>query len=369
MKEELRNIKKEYGYERKTKVEEEISEIKIEKAEMIQKEDCIVVVTNEGYVKRVSKRSFDSDSDTTVKVGDYVIGMYELTTLDTILLFTNLGNYLYVKVHLLPDLKWKELGKHISNIIKLSQDEVIIGSIPVYDFDSDNYITIFTKNGMVKRTKLSDFKVQRYTKPINCMNLKGDDNVVSVTNSNGNNVFIVTNLGYGLKYDVNEISTIGIKGSGVKSILLKNDYVVSGIIFSDEEFITIITDKKTGKRVRLSEFEKLSRARKGVQVIRDIKTNPYHILNAFITNSKNNLLIKTGDEISEIKLTELPITDRYSSGTNISKKQIDSVSIKTSLFKKNDKSDNVKEEKEIHTIEQIDKKIMTIDDFLQDFKI
>ncbi len=368
MKEELKNIKKEYGTPRKTMIEEEVTEIKIDTTEMIQKEDCIVVITNEGYVKRVSKRSFNSnDGDTLVKVGDYPIGIYEMNTLDVLLLFTNLGNYLYVPVHLIPDLKWKDLGKHVSNIIKLASDELIIGSIPVYDFDKDEYVTIFTKNGMVKRTKLSDFKVSRYTKPVNCMSLKGNDQVISITNNNGNEVFVVTEYGYGLRFNVEEISVIGLKGSGVKAISLKNDNVVSGMVFDNQEYLTVITDKSTGKRIKLSEFEVTSRARKGVQVVRDVKTNPYHILNAFITNSKNILLTKYVDDIIEVKITELPIVDRYSSGTVLSKKKMDSVSLKVKLSKKDDVEE--KEEKVVHTVEQIDEKIMTIDDFLDDFKI
>ena len=368
MKEELKNIKKEYGTPRKTVIEEEVTEIKIDTTEMIQKEDCIVVITNEGYVKRVSKRSFNSnDGDTVVKVGDYPIGIYEMNTLDVLLLFTNLGNYLYVPVHLIPDLKWKDLGKHISNIIKLSSDENIIGSIPVYDFDKNEYITIFTKNGMVKRAKLSDFKVSRYTKPVNCMSLKGSDQVVSITNNNGSNTFVVTEYGYGLRFNTEEISVIGLKGSGVKAISLKDDSVVSGMVFDSQEYLTIITDKSTGKRIKLTEFETISRARKGVLVVRDVKTNPYHILNAFITNSKNILLTKYNDDIVEVKITELPIVDRYSSGTVLSKKKMDSVSLKVKLTKKNDVEE--KEEKEIHTVDEIDEKMMTIDDFLGDFKI
>ena len=100
MKEELRKIKKEYSIPRKTEIKDEITEIKIDPIKMIPKEDCIVVVTNEGYVKRVSPRSYNaSEKETTMlKDGDYVIGLYNLTTLDTVLLFTNLGNYLYLPV-------------------------------------------------------------------------------------------------------------------------------------------------------------------------------------------------------------------------------------------------------------------------------
>lgn len=365
MKEELRSIKKEYATGRKTLIEENISEIKIDTVDMISKEDCIVVVTKEGYVKRVSKRSFSSnDGDTTIKEGDYVIGMYEINTMDVILMFTNLGNYLYVPVYEIPDLKWKDLGKHISNIIKLSMEEVIVGCIPVYNFDEEKYITIFTKNGMIKRTLLNEFKISRYTKPVTCMKLKDDDEVISVSIKDGNEIFIVTEYGYGLRFNIDEVSPIGIKGGGIKAISLKDDKVVAGIPFKDMEYITIITDKSTGKRVKISEFDITSRARKGVQVIRDVKTNPYHIINAFITNSKNSLLVKYNNEIEELKITELPIVDRYSCGTTISKKQIVEVALKEKLASKEEK-----EEKEVHTVEQIDEKIMTIDDFLGDFKI
>src|SRR5699024_7517001 len=118
-----------------------------------------------------------NDEETLVKENDYVIGLYQMNTLDTLLLFTDLGNYLYVPVYEIPDLKWKELGKHISNIIKISSDENIIKSIPVYDFNKDKYITLFSKDGLVKRTKLNEFKVTRYSKPMSCMKLKDKDKV------------------------------------------------------------------------------------------------------------------------------------------------------------------------------------------------
>ena len=119
MKDELRMVKKEYATPRKTEIVEEVEEIKIDNTQMIPKEDCIVVVTKEGYVKRVSTRSYNKDEETTLKDGDYVIGLYKVNTMDTLLLFTNLGNYLYVPVYEIPESKWKDLGKHISKIIKI----------------------------------------------------------------------------------------------------------------------------------------------------------------------------------------------------------------------------------------------------------
>lgn len=368
MKDELRNIKKEYATPRKTTIEDEVSEIKIDTTSMIPKEECIVVVTKQGYVKRVSLRSYNAnDEETLVKENDYVIGLYQMNTLDTLLLFTDLGNYLYVPVYEIPDLKWKELGKHISNIIKISSDENIIKSIPVYDFNKDKYITLFSKDGLVKRTKLNEFKVTRYSKPMSCMKLKDKDKVVSVTESNGSEVFITTKNGYGLRYKTDEISIVGIKASGVKAINLKNDEVVNGILFDNTDYITIITANGTGKRVKMTEFEQSTRARRGVLLVRDVKTNPYHILNTFINVKKIGILTT---DINYMKVTELPIVDRYSTGTVINKKGIVDCFEEVTLTKEEKENPNIIEEEIIEiSLDDVDEKILTIDDFLDDFKI
>ena len=373
MKDELKNIKKEYATERKTEILDEVEEIKIDTTKMIPKEDCVVVVTKDGYVKRVSMRSYNSnDEETLVKEGDYVIGLYHLNTLDTILIFTDLGNYLYLPVHEIPDLKWKELGKHISNIIKINSEEKIIYSMPVTNFDEDIYITSFTKNGMVKKTKLSEFKVTRYSKPICYMKLKDNDLVVTVTNDCGKEVMVVTKNGYALRYLTDEISIIGLKSSGIKSISLKDDEVVSANIFDNNEYIVIITKNGTGKRIKLTEFERISRARKGVLLVRDVKTNPYKILKSFITDNKN-LSIVIKNQITHIKTTELPIVDRYSTGTVLSKKGVDDCFIEANLIKRDLKTKeeviDYKEEIIDIPLDKIDEQILTIDDFLDKFEI
>lgn len=366
MKEELKEIKKNYATGRKTEIRDEVEEIKIDTVSMIPKEDVVVIITKEGYVKRVSLRSYDKDSETIVKDGDYVIGRYKISTLDTILIFTNKGNYLYVPVFELPDLKWKELGKHISNIITLSSDEMIVAAFPVYHFEDDLYITIFTKNGMAKRTKLNEFVVQRYSKPISSIKLKDNDEVVSVDMSNDPFTFIVTKSGYALTYKTDEIPVVGVKAGGVKAITLKNDEVISGILYNEHsEYLTIITDKKTAKRVKLQEFELTSRARRGVQVVREVKTNPYAIMKAFIIHYKEMLFVKTASEVIEMKLTEIPIADRVSTGSSIAKTKI------LDVYPKIDLREEIKEEKhekENISLEEIDKKMMTIDDFLDNLE-
>ena len=370
MKTELRQIKKEYAVDRKTVIKDEITEIKIEKEDMIVKEDCIVVTTHEGYVKRVSLRSYSSsEEETGLKEGDYPIGIYEMNTMNTVLLFTDQGNYLYVPIHELPDMKWKEMGKHISNIIKVSAGENIIGSIPVYDFKSPHEITMFTKNGMVKRTPLSEFEVTRYNKPMTCMKLKDKDLLLSVTMSDQKEVFIGTKNGYGLWYGIEDIPTSGLKSGGVKSISLKNDEVVSASLFDgSDEYVTVITDKGTAKRVKITEFDKTSRARRGLLLVREVKTNPYKIISTYIIPSKTLLGVKTDQNTEIVKPTDFPIVDRYSTGTNFIKGKL----IETYIVKECEKKDQkeiVSEpvSKEV-SLKEIDEKIMTIDDFLEDFE-
>ena len=369
MKQELKSIKNEYATPRKTEIKDEITEIKIDTQAMIPKEDCVVVVTKDGYVKRVSKRSYGArDGATGLKELDYVVGMYEVNTMDVILLFTTLGNYLYVPVYEIPDMKWKDLGKHISNIIKIDPDENIINSIAITDFNTNKYITIFTMNGMIKRTLISDLKALRYTKPMPYIKLKDGDQVVNVEYKDGSDIFITTHNGFGLRYDINEVPVLGSRASGVKAISLKNDVVVSGNVIDNEECISIITTKNTGKRIKLSEFERISRARKGIQVIRDVKTNPYYILKTFVLNSKNTLGLKFKEDIEFIKLTDLPIVDRYSTGTNLSKHDILDVFCENKITNPRINHEVLEEPVEIQkeniSLDNIDKRMMTIDDFL-----
>lgn len=374
MKEELRLIKKEYALPRLTDIKEEITEIKIDTSVMIPKEDVIVVVTKDGYVKRTSYRSYTSSSDEmSLKTGDYILGYYEMNTQDTLLLFTNYGNFLYVPVHELPDLKWKEQGKHISNLIKLEEGEEVIASYPVHQFEQDLDFTMVSRNGMIKRTKLMDFKVSRYSKPVVCMKLKADDRLVAVYPTLSKDLFIVTKHGYSLWFDCDEVPIVGLKTSGVKGINLKDDVVVSSMNFNakTEEYVAVITDKGTGKRVRLTEFEKSSRARRGLLVLREVKTNPYLLLRAFITESKHRFGLR-GTDVEFYKLTELPIADRYSTGSTITKSYLEDAFLEVTLQKEateviQSEEETPKKEEEPKkkvSLKEIDERLMTIDDFL-----
>ena len=379
IKEELRKIKKEYATPRKTSIIDEVEEIKIDTTSMIPKEDAIVVVTKDGYVKRVSVRSYSTNTEETgLKDGDYIVGLYNINTQETVLIFTDNGNYLFLPVYEIPEVKWKDIGKHVSNIVTMSSDEKVIGAMPVYNFDEDRYITVFTKNGMVKRTKLIDFKVGRYTKEISMIKLSDDDKVINVDYSNNTDLFVATKNGYGLWYDVESVSVVGIRASGVKSIKLKDDEVVSSQLFdSSVEYITIITDKGTAKRLKLSELEKTTRGNRGILLMKEIKSNPSKIIDTYLIPSKEEITVISVTGSKVLKLTEISIMDRQSNGSFIVKDKIIDTYRCASLVS-NSKQENIennnnisevkKVDKELKSLKNIDEKMLSIDEYLNDIE-
>ncbi len=220
IKNELKIIKKNYGVARKTEIKDEITEIKIDMKNMIPKERVIVVVTREGYVKRVPYKSFASASEeTAMKPGDFITNLFDVTTQDYILMFTNLGNYLFLPVHKIPEGKWKELGKHVNNIVALSSQESIVGS---FVYDSTKELILATKNGMIKRMKESELEATRVSKAMVSMKLKDQDEVVCASVA-CENVVTISKNGYYCKFHKVEIPLVGARGSGVKAMNLKED--------------------------------------------------------------------------------------------------------------------------------------------------
>ncbi|MFC5463639.1 DNA topoisomerase IV subunit A [Lederbergia graminis] len=325
IKKELRLIKKTYNDERLTVIEDEISEIKINLEVLIPNEDVMVSVTKEGYIKRTSLRSYTASNgqDLAMKETDRLIALHELNTTDTLLLFTNKGNYLYFPVHEIPDIRWKDLGQHVASIIPIARDEEIIEVIPVKDFDENKFIMFFTKNGMVKKSSLLLYKAQRYSRPLVAINLKADDEVVSVHVTDGSqDVFIVTEGGYALWYSEEEVNQVGARAAGVKAINLKeNDYVVSGEVLPtnyqlEDIGVLIATQRGAIKKMKLSEFEKATRAKRGVIILRELKTNPHRIVGMKITNNQERFILITENGTEEvIDSTTLKYHDRYSNGS------------------------------------------------------
>ncbi len=364
MKKELKLIKKEYATPRLTKIEENIQEIKLDIKEMIPKENVVVVVTNEGYLKRVSSKSYAaSTEDTTLKPGDFVTGLYECTTLDTLMVFTNLGNYLFIPVYKIPDMKWKELGKHVNNIIMLQDGEKVLTS---YIYNKNNTLVLASKEGMAKRTLMSDFEVQRCNKPMTALKLKANDELVSVNLATDNILFITAN-GYYLNYKSEELPIVGTKASGVKGISLKEDQLITTISYDDKtEYVTLFTDNKTAKRVKISDLETHSRAKKGSTILKKTKTVTYKVITAFGTSARDLVLTKVDSDINILKNSDIAIMDLASTGSNISKYKLDTAA-KVTLKEKIE--DNEMPKKEEKTEEPKVNKALSIADFIDDFKL
>lgn len=387
MKEELRSIKKEFATPRRTIIKDEITEIKIDELSMIPKEDYIVSVSKSGYIKKLSIKAYNQNNDTdfALKENDYLIGLYKINNIDTIILITNLGNYLYLPVRDITECKYKEIGKHISSYITLSEGEVIVSSFGIKKFDNRT-ITLFTKDGLVKQTELSLLPVTRYSKPMTIFKLKDNDEVISASLNDGV-VYIITENGFALKFSKEEIPIVGLKTSGVKGIKLVNDKVVSGFVTNDNhEYITIFTDKNTAKRVKLDEIDFSKRSLKGDNILHSPKSKKYNIVKTYAGTSKTNygLIDGTGELI---KSSDINIMDKSSTGSTLSKKNIEGVfkearlkviddaPVETMIKEESEKHLEAPIKEEVQEVKKEEKKkpevieTMTMSDFFDEFKI
>lgn len=387
MKEELRSIKKEFATPRRTIIKDEITEIKIDELSMIPKEDFIVSVSKSGYIKKLSIKVYNSNNETdyVLKEKDYLIGLYKINNIDTIILITNLGNYCYLPVRDITECKYKDIGKHISSYIPLSEGETIIASFGIKNFDSRT-ITLFSKDGFVKQTELSNLPVTRYSKPMTIFKLKDNDEVVSASINDGV-VYIVTENGFALKFNKEEIPVVGLKTSGVKGIKLVSDNVVSAFVTNENhEYITIFTDKNTAKRIKLEEIDYSKRSLKGDNILHSPKSKKYKITECYAGSSKTNYgLIR--EETETIKSSEINIMDKSSTGSTISKKDltdvfkearlkvIDDVKLENSEVSNEEKDNSNESVKEENVSKKEDKpkkevyETLTMSDFFDEFKI
>jgi topoisomerase IV subunit A len=324
IKKELKAIKKRFADDRRTQIEEKIEEIKINLEVLIASEDVMVTVTRDGYMKRTSLRSYSASNgqDLAMKETDRLLGQYEMNTTDVLLVFTNKGNYIYCPVHELPDIRWKDLGQHVGNIVPIDRDEQVLKAIPVKEFDPAHYLLFVTKNGMIKRSELPQYKAQRYSRPLVGINLKGDDELVDVHITDGSHdVFIATHLSYGLWFAEEDANIVGPRAAGLKGINLKDDdFVVSGKIIKNtaKDFIFLATQRGAVKKMKLAEFEKTSRAKRGVIMLRELKSNPHRVVSIEVVKDtdKVGLITKKG-KTDEVLIKDLRPNDRYSNGSFI----------------------------------------------------
>ena len=247
IKDELNEIKKKFKVDRLSTIEAEISEIKIDKEVMVPSEEVILSVSHHGYIKRTSTRSFNASGVTEIglKDGDRLLKYQEVNTQDTVLVFTNKGRYLFIPVHKLADIRWKELGQHVSQIVPIDEDEQVVDVYNEKDFNNNAFYVMATKNGMIKKSSVPQFKTTRFNKPLVGMKVKDHDEIVNVIRLESDQlVTVLTHKGMSLTYSTDELSDTGLRAAGIKSINLKDeDHVVMTESVSDSDSILMITQR------------------------------------------------------------------------------------------------------------------------------
>ena len=338
MKNELSEVKKKFASPRRSIIEEEIDEIKIETEFLIAEEEVYVVLTKEGYYKRTNQRSFGASELESVGMrdGDQPLLIEKASTLDAIAIFTNKGNYIHFPIHELPELKWKEIGNHLSQTIPFSSEEEVIAAkiLPNDKKDIENKQVLFiTKEGFIKQSELSEYKTFRgYRKKKSiAMKLKTKTDVIQsihfVEGQKNPEVLLITHMGFALRYLLEEATITGVRTSGVIAINLKEeDYVVGGVVFeegNDKYPILVMTQRGNVKRFRSGEITRMGRAKRGLLLIKELKTNPHRVIYMDENADLNTIyFIKTSRGIEkEIVNKDISYTPRYSNGTSFLNEQ------------------------------------------------
>ncbi|OED32435.1 DNA topoisomerase IV subunit A [Planococcus maritimus] len=324
IKKELQAIRKKFAEPRRSEIEEKIEELTITREIMIPSEEVIVTVTKEGYVKRTSTRSHAASNgkDFAMKDSDHLLFEGNLNTQHTVLIFTTGGNFVFQPVNELPDIKWKDLGQHLSSIVTLDSNESVLAVFPFEDFEQDATILTVSKFGQVKRSALKDYHVQRYSRAIKTMNLKkGDDMIFAGLVTKENELFLATKMAYGVRFPLEEVPVTGLRTAGVKGLNLKEgDEAVSAVMIDAQQTpdLVLATQRGAAKKMKLSEFESGSRAKRGVVMLRELKSNPHRVVAVIGTTGKEEILLETTKGLRvPIAPGRLKAVDRYSNGSFI----------------------------------------------------
>lgn len=322
IKEELNEIKKKFKSERLSLIEAEIEEIKIDKEVMVPSEEVILSMTRHGYIKRTSIRSYNASGveDIGLKDGDSLLKHQEVNTQDTVLVFTNKGRYLFIPVHKLADIRWKELGQHVSQIVPIEEDEVVINVFNEKDFNTDAFYVFATQNGMIKKSTVPLFKTTRFNKPLIATKVKENDDLISVMRFEKDQLItIITNKGMSLTYNTSELSDTGLRAAGVKSINLKaEDFVVMTEGVSENDTILMATQRGSLKRISFKILQVAKRAQRGITLLKELKKNPHRIVAAHVVtgeHSQYTLYSKSNEEHGLIN--DIHKSEQYTNGSFI----------------------------------------------------
>lgn len=317
---ELKQVKKQFETPRRSVIEKHIQEIKIDETDMVVKEDVMVAITKDGYVKRTSLRSYNATKSDipTMKEGDELVAKLQLDTLQTLVMFTNRGSFIYLPVFKLPEFKWKDIGQHVSNLVTMDSEEKIIAVHAVSNFKTEEYFFFTTASGMVKKTRLSDFEVTRYNRAMVAMSVKEDDELISVIRCTFmNDVIMVTKNGYLLKFSDDEITPTGLKAMGVKGIQLgAGDQLIKVVLASVNDEILLLTQRGNIKKLKVKDIALSTRNKKGCLGIKTIKSNPHQFVDCIKVLPKQEVSILTIDGITKLNTTLKPV-DLNSVGTNM----------------------------------------------------
>ncbi len=340
MKKELREVKKKFATPRLSSLEDTAKAIEIDTASLIAEEDTYVSVTKAGYIKRTSPRSFAAS--TLEEIGkrddDRLIFVQSAKTTQHLLMFTSLGNVIYRPIHELADIRWKDIGEHLSQTITNFETNEAILYVEVLDqFDDATTYFAATRLGQIKRVERKEFTPWRTyrSKSVKYAKLKDDtDQIVAVAPIKLDDVVLVSQNGYALRFNIEEVPVVGAKAAGVKAMNLKEDDVLqSGFICNTSSFY-LLTQRGSLKRVSIEEILATSRAKRGLQVLRELKNKPHRVFLAgavaeqgfvgdfFCTevdvNDQTLLVQSNKGTIYESRLQDLNLSERTSNGSFIS---------------------------------------------------
>ena len=316
---ELTVLKEQVADKRRSTIEAEVEELKLKTEVMIAVEETMVFLSKNGYVKRSSLRSFGASNDLPdLKEQDRPLLQGQAMTTDHLIVWTVRGNYLLIPVHQLPDTKWKDGGQHVANLVPLEPGDRVLSADLVRSFDEAQHCLFVTRQGMVKRSKLSDYNAQRKSKPLQGVRLKADDEVLYAQVSMGQTeLFLATQNGFGLWFTEDDVPVVGVRAAGVKAINLKDQDVVAGAIgFKEAPQIVLLTQRGALKKMRLADqFQVSSRALRGLQLLRDLKSKPHQVAALIDVTQAKELVLSGKEQEKTIQIGSLSFLDRLSNGS------------------------------------------------------
>ncbi|WP_103851733.1 DNA topoisomerase IV subunit A [Lactiplantibacillus plantarum] len=324
---ELKAVQKAYPTSRLTEIQNEIQELKVKTEVVIPQEDVIVMISHDGYIKRTSLRSYSASEpdDNGLKDEDYPIYLAKNSTLDHLMMFTNMGHLIYRPIYEIADAKWKDTGEHISQTIGLAENERITWVYSFENLKATGKFLVATSDGYIKQTAFADYTPGRTykTRASQFIKMKSDDATVVTVEylpaAPTGTLILITQHGYGLRYDLSEVPTIGAKAVGVKSMDLRDDAIVRATIAADDDLIAMITQRGSFKKMKVADLPVTSRARRGVQVLRELKNNPHRVVDYVLVASDANgvaldVLTDRGKHHSILN-DDHPTSARYSNGS------------------------------------------------------